>query len=451
MIHLVCIENFRLMNSTFVRAELHSIRSVLFDQDVETIDTKPLVDLLRLFLRLDEVEPAQNFIDDLCGLEKWGHRQKTDLIRFILSSPEIWKDKKENVKFVGVNMSKLTGCWIEELNQILDTIEEDEEERTGNRTNIAACFHLFVRQEQNPHIFPAQSNLEAFIRLLDKMSVNHVGHLFLDYLATCQSEEHWRLLKTLPSIFHLCHRFVKSDLKDWLSTIEDQHLIRVTKCLLVLEDDSIIAAYANHILAVFSENQPNKLIPVIIQSPDVRDSMATSTLWARQLCERRLSVVTDLIEKGAPTPSSWRMDYLSIPVHPAVEKFLHSEQRERPYANFSTTEEAELCKSEILNLICRQGLGLQVTVKGSGYNATCEIVKIKADIPDHPISIECLIQEKKTLESLIQIIQPNGSELLGGDSNSLAPKRRSSDCDILSYAKKLKSDMEVIEIDDESS
>ena len=358
-----------------------------------------LVGILNCFANWRGLSLARLFIADICGNEKWNWRGKSQLVRAVLTSTDIWHKFIENETTDGLVrniQTDLLRSWIAGL----EVATASESNAIEFRSNVSECFLFFVREEKqfyssqtdpNSTLFPN----DLFTPLFEKMPVQELARLIWNIYQADVKEV--QSLKKYPSVLNvyrkLCQQFVnKCDVM--LCELPCNMLVETAKSLLWLGDESF-SLFTDKIIAAHRVDKPNCIILKIAESADIRelsDSFPPARESLRRLLELRVSTVTKVLQKE----DVW------LPEHPKVEKFLRSSDQKMTYANFSSTEEAHQFAIFLCSFGAANGFSVEVQTEGVGYETICKIVKI--DWPkSNPHPTELLLSSEKTaLEKIIE-------------------------------------------------
>ena len=349
-----------------------------------------LVEILIHFADFNEHSLVRQFIADICGVDKWTWRGKSQLIRTVLTSTNIWTKFFENnscAGFVRNIQTDLLRSWIAGLK--VATASDSNASEFGDR--VAECFLFTIREEKkfcslrtdsNPTLFPNG----IFTSLFEKMSIQQLARLIWNVYQADVKEV--KSLKNFPTTLNwyrvLCHQFVeKCDVKSWCK-LAGNMLIQTTKSLLWFGDDSF-SVFTDKILKDHPDDEPNDVILKIAESADIRELPFPRVRESLcRLLELRVSAVTKVLEKSA----------VRLPKHPKVENFLRSSSQKMTYANFDNKEEAQQFAEFISSFGTENGFSLQVQTEGEEYEASCKIIKVACPASE-------LVSEKTKLEKVI--------------------------------------------------
>ena len=348
-----------------------------------------LVKILKCFADLHEHSLVRLFIADICGVEKWTWRNKSQLIRTVLTSTNIWTKFIENdtcAGFVRNIQTDLLRSWIAGF----EVVAASESTAIEFRDDIAECFLFTIREEKKfcslrtdlkSTLFPN----DLFTSLFEKMSTQELAHLIWNVYQTNVKEVSLKYFPTTLNWYRvLCQQFVdKCDVKSWCK-LAGNMLIQTTKSLLWFGDDSF-SVFTDKILKAHPDDEPNGVILKIAESADIRELPFPRVRESLcRLLELRVSAVTKVLEKSA----------VRLPKHPKVENFLRSSSQKMTYANFDNKEEAQQFAEFISSFGTENGFSLQVQTEGEEYEASCKIIKVACPASE-------LVSEKTKLEKVI--------------------------------------------------
>ena len=364
----------------------------------------PIQVLVEILCCLHRLSLVRLFIDDICGNEKWNWRGKSQLVRAVLTSTDIWSKFIENETTDGLVrniQTDLLRSWIAGL----EVATASESNAIEFRSNVSECFLFFVREEKkfyslrtdpNSTLFPN----DLFASLFEKMPVQELARLIWNvYQADVKEVPTLKKFPTVLNVYReLCEQFVNKCDVAWCR-LPNNMLVETAKSLLWLKDDSF-SAFGDKIMTSHPDDEPNDVILKIAKSADIRELTDSFPPAQESLChllELRVSAVTEVLEKIAD--NSWRIPNCSLPEHPNVEDFLRSSSQKMVYADFRSTEKAQQFSIFLCSFGAANGLSLEVQTKGEKYEARCKIVKLAC--PESNRHSMLLSSEKATLEEVI--------------------------------------------------
>ena len=354
-----------------------------------------LVDVLHCFAESQDLSLASLFITGICGIEKWTWRGKIQFISAVLTSTDIWPkliEKKTMTGFVRNSQTALLRPWIAGLEVAADS----ESTAVEFQTHVAECFLFSIGQEKMFYSHRTDPNSTLFTSLFDKLPVQELARLIgIVYQANSNEVSCLKKSPTALNLYRqLCRQFIdKCDVTSW-SELSDCLLVRTTKSLLWLGDESFLV-FTDKILASHPIGKPNGVILKIanlvkiheLPFPRARESLC-------RLLELRVSALKGILEKEN-SASPWRIPDVSLPEHPVVEQFLHSTDQQMTYANFVNAEKAQQFAIFLTSSFGAENeFSVHVQTEGEGFKAKCEIVKVRN-------SKELLVSEKRTLEEAL--------------------------------------------------
>ena len=363
-----------------------------------------LVGILNCFANWRGLSLARLFIAGICGNEKWNWRGKSQLVRAVLTSTDIWSKFIENETTDGLVrniQTDLLRSWIAGL----EVATASESNAIEFRSNVSECFLFFVREEKkfyslrtdpNSTLFPN----DLFASLFEKMPVQELARLIWNvYQADVKEVPSLKKFSIVLNVYReLCQQFVNKCDVTWYKSPSNT-LVETAKSLLWLGDE-FFSAFGDKILAAHPVDEPNDVILKIAKSADIRELTESFPPARESLChlfELRVSAVTEVLEKIAD--NAWRIPNCSLPEHPNVEDFLRSSSQKMVYADFRSTEKAQQFSIFLCSFGAANGLSLEVQTKGEKYEARCKIVKLACS-ESHRHSMH-LSSEKTTLEQVI--------------------------------------------------